>query len=124
MTTTNNGNNDTRYFDHERLDAFHVALDAMVLGDAIGRGLPRGYGNLSDQLRRALSGAYLQTSEGAARLGADRANRFRVARAEAGEAAAALTGLVRLGVVDAAKAEPVMQLLRRLAAMLGKLGGR
>ena len=124
MTTTNNGNNDTRYFDHERLDAFHVALDALVLGDAIGRALPRGYGNLSDQLRRALSGAYLQTSEGAARSGADRTNRFRVARAEAGEAAAALTGLVRLGVVDAAKAEPVMQLLRRLAAMLGKLGGR
>ena len=124
MTTTNNGKNDTRYFDHERLDAFHVALDALVLGDAIGRGLPRGYGNLSDQLRRALSGAYLQTSEAAARSGADRTNRFRVARAEAGEAAAALTGLVRLGVVDTAKAEPEMQLLRRLAAMLGKLGGR
>ena len=124
MTTTNKGNNDSRYFDHERLDAFHVALEALVLGDAIGRGLPRGYGTLGDQLRRALSGAYLQTSEGAARSGADRTNRFRVARAEAGEAAAALTAVVRLGLVDAAKAETVMQLLGRLAAMLGKLGGR
>ena len=55
MTTTNKGKNDTRYFDHERLDAFHVALEALVLGDAIGRGLPRGYGTHSDQLRRALS---------------------------------------------------------------------
>ena len=61
MPTTSKGN--TPYFDHERLDAFHVALDALVLGDAIGRGLPRGYATLGDQLRRAVSGAYLQTSE-------------------------------------------------------------
>ena len=50
MTTINKGENETPYFDHERLDAFHVALEALVLGDAIGRGLPRGYGMLSDQL--------------------------------------------------------------------------
>ena len=124
MTTTNHGKNGTRYFDHERLDAFHVALDALVIGDALGRALPRGYATLGDQLRRALSGAYLQTSEGAARSGADRMNRFRVARAEAGEAAAALTALVRLGLIDSAKAEPVMHLLGRLSAMLTRLGGR
>ena len=124
MTTINKGENDTRYFDHERLDAFHVALEALVLGDAIIRELPRGYGVLADQLRRALSGAYLQTSEGASRSGADRKCRFRVARSEAGEAAAVLTALVRLGVADAVKAEVVRQLLGRLAAMLGKLGGR
>ena len=122
MTTINNTTK--RYFDHERLDAFHVALEALVLGDAIGRGLPRGYATLGDQLRRALQGAYLQTSEGAARTGADRANRFRVARAEAGEAAAAMTALQRLGLVEAAKAQPVMDLLWRLSAMLTRLGGR
>ena len=37
--------------------------------DAIARELPRGYGKLSDQLRRALLGAYLQFTEAAAREG-------------------------------------------------------
>ena len=45
------------YFDHHRLDAFHVALEALVQGDAIARSLPRGYGTLADQLRRALPSA-------------------------------------------------------------------
>ncbi len=46
-----------------------------------------GYGKLSEQLRRALLGAYLQFTEGAARDGADRNSRLRCARAEAGESA-------------------------------------
>ena len=51
-------------FAHHRLDAFAVILEALRLGDAIARELPRGYGKLSDQLSRALLGAYLQFSEG------------------------------------------------------------
>jgi hypothetical protein len=77
-------------FAHHSLDAFGVILEALRLGDAIARELPRGYGKLSDQLRRALLGAYLQFTEAAAREGADRSNRLRCARAEAGESAAAL----------------------------------
>ena len=41
-------------FAHHRLDAFHVARRALAAGDAIVRKLPRGYGTLGDQLRRAL----------------------------------------------------------------------
>jgi len=50
-------------FDHHRLDAFHVARDALRLGDAIARRLPRGYAALSDQLRRALLAAFLGIAE-------------------------------------------------------------
>ncbi len=71
-------------FAHHSLDAFGVILEALRLGDAIARELPRGYGKLSEQLRRALLGAYLQFTEGAARDGADRNSRLRCARAEAG----------------------------------------
>jgi four helix bundle protein len=109
-------------FDHHRLDAFWVAQQAMVQGDQLARSLPRGYGALADQMRRALLGAYLQTTEGAARTGADRQSRLRVARAEAGEAAAALEGAQRLGLVREAQAEPVLGLLWRLCAMLTRLG--
>ena len=108
-------------FDHHRLDAFRVALEALVQGDRIARSLPRGYGPLVDQLRRSLQGAYLQTAEAAARTGADRASRFRCARAEACEAAACLEAIVGLDLAPSEACEPVMHLLWRLCAMLTKL---
>jgi four helix bundle protein len=111
-------------FDHHRLDAYDVALQALVRGDAILKAMPRGYGTLSDQLRRALSGAFTQTTEAAARSGADRQARFRCARAEAGEAAGVVEALVRLGVVGAAEAEAELELLWRLCAMLHGLARR
>lgn len=108
-------------FDHHRLDAFAVARQALADGDAIARRLPRGYGTLSDQLRRALLSAYLQVAEAAHRTGADRAARFRGARGEAGEAAAALEAVLLLGLAPAAQVDPVLVLLARLCAMLTRL---
>lgn len=108
-------------FDHERLDAFAVAKQALVLGDRLGRQLPRGYGKLSDQLRRALLSAYLGVAEGACRTGADRRARFRCARGEAAEAAAALEAVKMLRLAPASEVEAIVALLRRLAAMLTRL---
>ena len=110
-------------FSHHRLDAFGVILEALRLGDAIAREIPRGYGKLTDQLRRALLGAYLQFTEGVAREGADRNSRLRCSRAEAGESAAALEAAVVLGLVSEAKVAPVIVLLDRFCAMVTRLGG-
>lgn len=108
-------------FDHHRLDAWWVAKEAMVCGFAMTKKMPRGYGKMKDQLERALEGAFLQTSEAAARTGADRLARFRSARAEAGEAAAALEGLRDLRVLDEEAVDEVLALLWRLCAMLTRL---
>ena len=113
----------TTRFAHHRLDAFHVALEALVAGDAIVGKLPRGYGPLADQMRRALLGAYLQLAEGAAREGNDRRQRFRCARGECNEAAAAIEAAVALGLAARGEAEAVLARLDRLAAMLTRLGG-
>jgi four helix bundle protein len=122
LDITDDGRTERRWrFDHHRLDAWHVALEALVRGEAIVKALPRGYGTLGDQLRRALSGAFTQTTEAAARTGADRLARFRIARAEAGEAAGALEALERLGVADPSKVDEAMGLLWRLSAMLCRL---
>ena len=110
-------------FDHHRLDAFHVARDAMVLGIGVSKKLPLGYGKLKDQLERALVGAFTQTTEASARTDGDRRARFRAARAEAGEAAGVLEGLVALGLVSAAEVDPILELLWRLCAMLTRLAG-
>jgi four helix bundle protein len=108
-------------FDHERLDAFQVAREALARGEHIARGLPRGFGSLKDQLRRALLSAYLGVAEAANRTGKDRLARFRCARAEAAEAAAALDAIVILGLAPQDDVRPVIHLLARLTAMLTKL---
>ena len=91
-------------FSHERLDAYRVAREALAQGDAIAQALPKGHANLADQLRRALLSAFLGVAEAASRSGADRLSRFRCARGEASEAAAALDAVVLLGLAPAARA--------------------
>ena len=113
---------DTTRFSHHRLDAFHVALRALVAGDALVRSLPRGYAPLGDQTRRALLGAYLQLTEAAAREGNDRRQRFRCAKAECNEAAAAVEAMLALKLVAEPPARAELEDLDRLAAMLTKLG--
>jgi len=113
----------TTRFAHHRLDAFHVARNALVAGDAIVRKLPRGYGTLGDQLRRALLGAYLQLTEAASRDGNDRRQRFRCARGECNEAAAAVEAAEALQLIAEDEATAILGDLDRLAAMLSRLGG-
>jgi four helix bundle protein len=84
--------------DYQRRDAFKVAREALRLGDALARRLPRGYATLQDQLRRALLSAYLGIAEASSRKDADRLSRFRCARGEASEAAAALEGVLVLNL--------------------------
>jgi four helix bundle protein len=93
------------------------------LGDALARRMPRGYATLQDQLRRALLSAYLGIAEASSRTGADRISRFRTARGEASEAAAALEAVVILGLAPDTEVEAVMSLLDRLCAMLTRLAG-
>jgi four helix bundle protein len=112
----------TPRFSHHRLDAYGVALQALVHGDRIARRLPRGCGKLRDQLQRALQGAFLQTVEAAARSGADRTARMRTARAEAMEAAAALEAIGALGLVPTQGVHAPVHLLHRLTSMLTQLG--
>lgn len=108
-------------FAHDRLDAYTVAREALVRGEALARELPRGYSTLADQLRRALLSAFLGVAEAASRSGADRLARFRCARGEASEAAAALDAVKLLGLAPAERVTPVVELLGRLYAMLTRL---
>jgi len=110
-------------FDYQRLDAYVVAKEALGRGDRLARRLPRGYGKLADQLRRALLSAYLGVAEAASRDGADRTARFRCARGEASEAAAALEAVQLLGLAPAVEIEAILALLGRLCAMLTRLAG-
>ena len=110
-------------FNHHNLDAFQVARQALVEGEALAVKLPRGYATLADQVRRALLHAYLGVAEAASRAGNDRQARFRAALGEASEAAAGFEAVIALRLLPEPKVTPVIALLGRLCAMLSRLSG-
>ena len=109
------------YFDHEKLDCYRVAMQALVLVDKIARSLPRGYAKLKDQMQRASQGVVLLIAEASARRGADRAMRFAYARSEAGEAGSALEAASKLRIANVADCNEARELLLRVSAMLWPL---
>jgi four helix bundle protein len=109
---------------HERLDAYAVAveLDGVVVG--IAHQARRGHGWLSDQAMRASASVVLNLAEALGREGADRARALRIARGSALELDAALTlmlnrGACRMEARNAAKALTV-----RVVSMLTALRNR
>ena len=83
--------------DHERLDAYRVAvaLDAIVV--KVARQAGRGHAWLCDQAQRASGSAVLNLAEAVGREHADRARALRIARGSLLETDAALTLLAHRG---------------------------
>jgi four helix bundle protein len=100
---------------HHKLIAFEVAKELLVsVREAHVRDA-----TLRDQALRAAKSACLNVSEGAGRVTrADKARVFAIARAEAGEAAAAIEIAVLSGDADAASFDRVMSSANRLIALL------
>src|SRR4051812_13439005 len=77
---------ETRYFRHERLDAYQLARRAtqfVAARRAKLRGLP---GEAGPQLERAIVGAQTNLAAGAVHFGAEARRHFRIALSEASEA--------------------------------------
>jgi four helix bundle protein len=84
--------------------------------------MPRGHGDLRDQLRRASSSIPLNIAEACGKTGtADRAHFHAIARGSALECAAVLDVLLRFGAVGAEEAEQGKALLARVVSMLSKM---
>jgi four helix bundle protein len=107
--------------DHERLDAYRVAIELDELVAALARRGTRGHAWLFDQTQRASGSAVLNLAEAVGREGADRACRFRISRGSALETDAGVTLLCHRGLCSAADRMRVRQLVGRLTAMLTKL---
>ncbi len=105
-------------FDHRRLVAFQVATEALVRGEALLDTVPRGHAPIVDQTRRALESGYLNTAEGAGKIGPARLAAFRIAETEASEAGAGFEGLLRLGHVEPNETMAVLELLDRQCGLL------
>lgn len=97
-----NGKNNV--LDHEKLDAYHIALDFVVLSDTVIEDLPRGRGYLSDQLHRAALSIPLNIAEGPGEYAIDEKVRFyRIAKRSATECASILDVCLQLKLLDSQK---------------------
>ncbi|HJZ88087.1 MAG TPA: hypothetical protein VKN99_23095 [Polyangia bacterium] len=94
---------DPRYFAHERLDAYELAVAAVrFVADRKHklRGLP---GKAGDQLERAVVGAQTAVCSAAAAEGAERRRLFRGALSEASEAGGAIDTALAYGALTRAQ---------------------
>jgi four helix bundle protein len=106
---------------HERLQVFHVSVELVEVVSGIA--LPRGHADLRDQIRRAATSVALNIGEGAAKGGADGRRYFAIARASAGEVAAALRVLLALEAIGTDAHDRGRALCGRVYAMLTGLCG-
>ena len=109
---------------HERLDAFSVAVELDGAVVAIAHRAGRGHAWIADQAMRASASVVLNLAEALGREGADRARALRIARGAARELDAALTLMVHRGACRAAERQAAKALTVRVVAMLTALRNR
>ena len=106
--------------EHNKLDAYNRALDFVARAHQIAAALPRGLGDLADQLRRASTSIALNIAEGAGEFSAkDKAKFYRYAKRSTVECGAILEVAMKLDpTFDAGKQR---EELEHLVAMLTNL---
>ena len=102
-------------FDHDRLDVYQLALQAVRELERVIALLPRGCIDLVDQLRRASLSVLLNLAEGAGEFSPAEKNRFyRMARRSAAECASVLDYCVARGLIAENEVEPSRVLYARV----------
>ena len=106
----------------QKLDAYRCAIEFVALTVQIHAAIPRGHGDLRDQLRRAALSVPLNIAEGSGRATeVDAARHFAIARGSAMECAAVLDVIRVLGLLPEQAHQRAIGLLARLVAMLTKM---
>ena len=106
----------------QKLDVYKCSIEFVALATVVGEGVPRGYGELREQLRRAAISVPLNIAEGAGRASeADGARHFAIARGSAMECAAVIDVVRVVGAVHDDPYQSALDLLSRVVAMLTRL---
>jgi four helix bundle protein len=108
-------------FGFETLDVWNVALEMLAAADGAAAAIPRPYGEIADQLRRASVSVIANLAEGVGKCGKDQARFFLIARGLACESAGLNEAAFRLRLIQAAQHGQLRTLLLRIVAMLTRL---
>ena len=114
----------TNTLQHERLDAFRLAVELDGAVVAIAHRAGRGHAWIADQVMRASASVVLNLAEALGREGADRARALRIARGSALELDAALTLMLHRGACRETERKAAKTLTVRVVAMLTALRDR
>lgn len=107
---------------HEDLDVYQCAIEFMAIASRTVEVVPRGYGELRTQLRKAATSIPLHIAEGVGkRTEADQRKFFRYARGSAQECGAIFDTLEVMGEIDESEYSQAKELLERIVAMLTKM---
>jgi four helix bundle protein len=106
----------------QRLDVYRCAVRLLAHSARLSLETPKGYGSLTDQLRRAALSVPLNIAEGSGRPAPTDAARFYgIARGSAMECAAILDALGAIGAGDDASRNAALGLVVRTVEMLTKM---
>jgi len=109
-------------FSFEKLDVYRVAMEFYVFSIKLTSTLPKGYGDLADQLRRAALSIPNNIAESSGRLTkTDKRKFLGIARGSATESASCLKAIHLLKLCDHTVARSGREMLVRIVAMLTKM---
>src|SRR5262245_49183037 len=109
-------------FGFQRLDVYRCSVGFLGKAAPLAERVPRGYGSLADQLRRAALSVPLNIAEGTGKPSARDARRFyAIARGSALECAAIVDALEALDFVADTELAAARELLERVVSMLTKM---
>ena len=107
---------------HEKLHVYQKSVEFLALSAQITSSLPRGNGELVDQLKRAALSVPLNIAEASGRTGsADNAKHFAIARGSALESGAIVDAYHALRLIDAETYSVAKRLIVSMVSMLSKL---
>jgi four helix bundle protein len=109
-------------FDHERLDVYQVAIEALAGAAVLARRIPARDSFMRSQLLRACTSVCFNIAEGSGEFSpAEKARFYRIARRSAAESASILDALRVLGLAKPVDLVEVKRKLSRVSAMLTRM---
>lgn len=108
-------------FGFQKLDVYRASIQFVALAVQLTDSIPRGYGALCDQLKRAALSVSLNIAEGSGRSDSDGRRFYTIARGSALECAAVLDALEVLDFASEDELSEPRKLLERAVSMLTRL---
>ena len=105
-------------FGFQRLDVYRASTQFLGLMSKLVAGVPRGHGDLVDQLRRATLSVPLNIAEGSGQFSRDAVRFYTIARGSALECAAVLDALEAMAAFGETDLSQARELLERIVSML------
>ena len=109
-------------FNFQKLEVYKLAIEFAVFAKKATLDLPRGNGDIRNQLQRASTSIVLNIAEGAGKIQRDdKRKSYAIALGSTTECAAAMELMSALELLDADDAQKGSDMARRIEAMLVKL---